>query len=589
MYNLTIDGIEVSVEPGATILDASKKAGVVIPTLCNMETHQPLGACRVCMVEVEGAKSLLAACAAPVVDGMKVKTTTRRVRTARTMVVDLLLSEHNGECGTCFRNGECELQSIAAGLGLDRDTITGPKLPSYTDNSTSAIVRYTGKCIKCRRCVRVCHGIQGVGALYPQGRGFGTTIGPAFGGDLSTVACVQCGQCAAVCPVGAIMESSHIDRVWDALDNPDLHVVVQTAPAIRAAIGECFGLPPGTRVTGKMVQALRRLGFDAVFDTNFTADLTIMEEGTELLQRLQQFLAEGKDVPLPLITSCSPGWINFAEQNFPQILPMISSCKSPQQMFGTLAKTYYASEKGIDPEKIYVVSIMPCTAKKYESERPEMRSSGYQDVDAVLTTRELAHMIQQAGISFTRLQDSRMDDPLGISSGAADIFGNSGGVMEAALRTVHELVTGEALPGPEGRLEFHPVRGLEGIKEARLKLGKVLPEWKFLEDAELSIAVASGLGNAAELLRRIESGEQTYHFVEIMCCPGGCIGGGGQPRPVSDELRLARIAGLYAEDAGRSFRSSHQNPAIQTLYRDFLGSPGSDMAHHLLHTHYHPQ
>lgn len=373
MYDITIDGIAARVRPGASILDAASQAGVVIPTLCNMETHRPLGACRVCLVEVEGARALQAACATPVFDGMQVRTTTRRVRTARTMVVDLLLSEHNGECGTCFRNGECELQTIAAGLGLDRDTIPGPKLPAHIDETTPAITRATGKCIKCRRCVRVCHGIQGVGALFPQGRGFATTIGPAFGADLAEVACVQCGQCVAVCPVGAIMETSHIDRVWDALDDPQLHVVVQTAPAIRAALGECFGLPAGTRVTGKMVRALRRLHFDAVFDTDFAADLTIMEEGTELLQRLTAVLRDGRDEPLPVITSCSPGWINFAEQYFPQLLPMVSSCKSPQQMFGALAKTYYAESRGIDPARVFVASVMPCTAKNTRPCAPRCR------------------------------------------------------------------------------------------------------------------------------------------------------------------------------------------------------------------------
>ncbi len=586
MCNVSIDGITVEMEAGSTILDASRKAGVYIPTLCDMETHSPLGACRVCLVEVEGAKSLMAACATPIRDGMHIRTTTRRVRTARTMVVDLLFSEHNGECGTCFRNGECELQNIAANLGLDRDTIPGPKLPFHVDNSTAALVRYTGKCIKCRRCVRVCHGIQGVGALFPQGRGFDTTIGPAFGRDLDTVACVQCGQCAAVCPVGAIMETSHIDRVWDALDDPDKHVVVQTAPAVRAALGECFGMPAGSRVTGKMVKALRRLNFDAVFDTNFTADLTIMEEGTEVLQRLTAAVKEGKKTPLPVITSCSPGWINFAEQFFPQLLPMISSCKSPQQMFGALAKTYYPQSKEIDPANVYVVSVMPCTAKKYEAERPEMRSSGYQDVDAVLTTRELAHMIQQAGIDFCRLEDDEMDAPLGISTGAADIFGNTGGVMEAALRTVHEIVTGKPLPVGADGLELTPVRGLEGIKEASLKITGTQQEWDFLEGVELSVAVAHGLSNAAELLQRIDSGQAQYHFVEIMCCPGGCIGGGGQPRPTTNAVREARIKALYDEDSSRELRKSHLNPAVQQLYQDYLGQPGGHKSHELLHTHY---
>ncbi len=382
------------------------------------------------------------------------------------------------------------------------------------------------------------------------------------------------------------METSHIDRVWDALDNPDLHVVVQTAPAIRAALGECFGMPPGSRVTGKMVQALRRLNFDAVFDTDFAADLTIMEEGTELLQRLKSALVDGQPPRLPLITSCSPGWINFAEQYFPQTLPLVSSCKSPQQMFGAVAKSYYAEQQQIPPESVYVVSVMPCTAKKHEAARPEMQSSGGPDVDAVLTTRELAHMINQGGITFTRLQDGVMDDPLGISTGAADIFGNTGGVMEAALRTVHEIVTGRPLPGPDGRLELNPVRGLEGIKEATLRVEGAADEWSFLEGQELSVAVAHGLSNAAELLKRIESGQAAYHFVEIMCCPGGCIGGGGQPRPTTNAIREARIRALYAEDEGKPLRGSHMNPAVQALYREFLQQPGSSKAHTLLHTHY---
>jgi iron-only hydrogenase group A len=382
------------------------------------------------------------------------------------------------------------------------------------------------------------------------------------------------------------METSHIDRVWDALDNPDLHVVVQTAPAIRAALGECFGMPPGTLVTGKMVQALRRLNFDAVFDTDFTADLTIMEEGTELLLRLKAALVDGKTPQLPLITSCSPGWINFAEQYFPQTIPLVSSCKSPQQMFGAVAKSYYAEQKHIDPKSIYVVSVMPCTAKKYEAARPEMQSSGGPDVDAVLTTRELAHMINQGGITFTQLQDGVMDEPLGISTGAADIFGNTGGVMEAALRTVHEIVTGKPLPGPQGRLELQPVRGLEGIKEASLRVEGAVADWSFLEGQTLSVAVAHGLGNAAELLKRIDSGEAAYHFVEIMCCPGGCIGGGGQPRPTTDAIREARMQALYAEDEGKTLRGSHLNPAVQALYREFLQAPASKRAHELLHTHY---
>ena len=584
MIKLTINKISVEVPEGTTILNAARQAGIRIPTLCYVEGLQAIGACRVCIVEIEGVYALAASCSMPVSEGMKVLTNSRRVREARRMVVELLLSEHNGECQTCDRREDCELQSLAAELGIRSISFQGEKTRAGIDMSTPALMRDHGKCIKCRRCVSVCNETQHVGALWPQSRGFETAIGPAFNRDLNTVACVQCGQCAAVCPVGAITERDQIDEVWAALDDPDKHVVVQTAPAIRAALGECFGYPAGTLVTGKMTAALRRLGFDAVFDTNFAADLTIMEEGTELLTRLKGALVDGKEVALPLMTSCSPGWIKFAEHFFPNMLPNLSTCKSPQQMFGAVAKTYYAEKLNLRPEQIFVVSIMPCTAKKYECGRPEMNDSGTRDVDVVLTTRELGKMIRGAGLDFQGLPDEEMDAPLGLSTGAADIFANTGGVMEAALRTAYEIVTGRELP--MDNLHVKPIAGLEGLKEASVAVENVLPDWSFLEGATLNVAVAHGLGNAEKLLKMIESGEKSYHFVEVMTCPGGCIGGGGQPRFTTNDVREARIAAIYREDEGKELRKSHDNPDIAKLYEEFLGKPLGEKSHKLLHTKY---
>ncbi len=584
MIELTVNNIPVEVPEGTTILSAARKAGIRIPTLCYVEGLQAIGACRVCIVEIVGVHALAASCSMPVSEGMQVLTNSRRVREARRMVVELLLSEHNGECQTCDRREDCELQSLAAELGIRTVSFQGEKTRAGIDVSTPAIMRDHGKCIKCRRCVSVCNEIQHVGALWPQSRGFETSIGPAFNRDLNTVACVQCGQCAAVCPVGAITERDQIDEVWAALDDPDKHVVVQTAPAIRAALGECFGYPPGTLVTGKMTAALRRLGFNAVFDTNFAADLTIMEEGTELLTRLKSALVDGEEVALPMMTSCSPGWIKFAEHFHPSMLPNLSTCKSPQQMFGAVAKTYYAEKLNLRPEQIVVVSIMPCTAKKYECGRPEMNDSGTRDVDIVLTTRELGKMIRGAGLDFQSLPDEEMDAPLGLSTGAADIFANTGGVMEAALRTAYEIVTGRELPMEN--LHVEPVAGLEGLKEASVTVQEALPDWAFLEGATLNVAVAHGLGNADRLLKMIASGEKSYHFVEVMTCPGGCIGGGGQPRFTTNDIREARIAAIYQEDEGKSLRKSHENPDIATLYEEFLGKPLGERSHKLLHTKY---
>jgi iron-only hydrogenase group A len=583
MTTVYINKQAIEIKEGSTIFDAAAKAGIRIPTLCHVENQFPKGACRVCMVDVEGARNMVASCTTPVYEGMKITTNSRNVREARKFVVELLISEHCGECKTCVRNEDCELQQLATEMGIMEIAFPGETLKTFIDDSTAALVRDSGKCIKCRRCMTVCNEIQGVGSLFAQGRGFESKIGPAFDQHLDGVTCVQCGQCAAICPVGAITEKEHIDFVWEAIENPNKFVVVQTAPAIRAALGECFGYEPGTRVTGKMVSALRLLGFDRVFDTNFTADLTIMEEGTELLTRLKKALVDKQQVALPQFTSCSPGWIKYAEYFYPEILDNISTCKSPQQMFGAVAKTYYAKKAGVDPKDIIVVSVMPCTAKKFESQRPEMNDSGFQDVDYVLTTRELARMIKQSGIEFRALEDGVMDSPMGSGSGAADIFANTGGVMEAAVRTAYEIVTGRELPVEN--LHLQPVVGLDGVKKASLKIEGCLPAWSFLEGVELKVGVAHGLGNAKKIIEAMRAGEE-FHFIEVMTCPGGCIGGGGQPRFTTNEIRRKRIGAIYAEDEGKQLRKSHLNPEVIQIYQEFLKQPLSHLSHELLHTKY---
>jgi iron-only hydrogenase group A len=567
MINLTIDGQEVQVPAGTTVLQAALKANIHIPTLCYLPEVQAIGACRVCLVEVEGNRNLQAACVFPVVPGLVVLTNTERVRKARKFSVEMLMSNHPTDCLACSRNLKCELQDIAQELGVREVRFTGEQSGGRIDESSPSIRRNQSKCILCRRCVTVCQDVQGVSALFTQGRGFDTTVEPAFRADLGDVACVNCGQCSLVCPVGAITENEDIEDVWDALSDPSKFVIIQDAPAVRAALGEEFGYPPGTLVTGKMLAAARKLGFDRIFDTNFAADLTIIEEGNELLKRVK----EGGT--LPLITSCSPGWIKFIEHFYPELLPHLSTCKSPHQMLGALAKTYYAEKAGIDPKDMVVVSVMPCTAKKFECDRPEMRSSGYKDVDFVLTTRELAKMIKQAGIDFRNLDAGVYDSPLAEYSGAATIFGATGGVMEAALRTVYELVTGKTLEN----LEFSAVRGLEGVKEAAIPIEGL---------GDVRVAVSHGLGNARKLLERIKDGSANYHFIEIMACPGGCVGGGGQPIPVNYEIRKLRAEALYGEDRALKLRKSHENPSIKRIYEEFLGEPLGKKSHHLLHTKY---
>lgn len=570
MITLTIDNHEVKVPDQTTILEAAKKLGIRIPTLCALpEIHHTPGACRVCLVEVERSRTLVASCVYPVANGMKVKTNTERVRKARRTMMELLLSDHPQECTTCQKENDCELMSVAHMVGVTDIRVPRTEFSMWHKDDTSpALVRDSSKCINCLRCVTVCAQVQGVNLLTPEGRGISSKIVPAFGKNLDESACVYCGQCAVVCPTGAIVEHDDVDRVWAALEDPTKHVLVQEAPAIRAALGEEFGMPPGSLVTGKMIAALRRLGFDKVFDTNFTADLTILEEGNELLDRIKN------NKPMPMITSCSPGWIKFIEHFYPDFLPNVSTCKSPQQMFGALAKTYYAQFAGIDPKDIYSVSIMPCTAKKFEAVRPEMNSSGYRDVDAVLTTRELGRMIKQAGIDFTSLPDEPFDAPMGQYTGAATIFGATGGVMEAALRTVYTVLAGKSLPD----LDITPVRGLEGVKEAAVEIPLF---------GQVRVAVAHGLANARKIMDLVASGEAEYHFIEIMACPGGCVGGGGQPLPASNEKRSLRAGALYSDDHDvQRLRQSHNNPAVQALYENFLIEPLGKMSHKLLHTHY---
>ena len=570
MVNLKINGQPVSAPKGSTILEAARLAGIDIPTLCYLKDASETGSCRMCVVEIVGARALQAACVYPVAEGIEVLTHSPAVKKARKNTLELILSNHDRKCLTCVRNQNCELQTLSEELGVTDIAYLGERNEYDVDDSSVSFVRDNNKCVLCRRCVSVCKNIQTVGAIDATERGFKTKIACAFEQDLADSYCVNCGQCITACPVGALKEKDYVSQVFDEIYNEDKVVIVQTAPAVRAALGEEFGLPIGTAVTGKMAAALRRIGFDKVFDTDTGADLTIMEEGTELLNRIKN---GGK---LPLITSCSPGWIKFCEHNFPEFLDNLSSCKSPHQMFGAVLKSYYAEKNGIDPAKIVVVSIMPCVAKKFEAARPEMGSE-FRDVDYVLSTRELAKMIKQAGIKFNELPDEKFDAPFEEASGAGVIFGATGGVMEAALRTVYEILENKSLD----KVEFDAVRGTEGIKEAAVTMG----------GKEVKVAIAHGLGNARKLLDSIKSGEKDYDFIEIMACPGGCVTGGGQPicsakTQMGIDLKAERAKALYSEDEKSAIRKSHENPDVQLLYKEFFGEPGSHKAHDLLHTHY---
>ncbi len=587
MINLKINDQHVNVPEGTTVLNAAKELGINIPTLCNHKDLCVAGNCRVCVVEQKGARTLIAACAMPASEGMEIYTNSLKVRNARKHIVELLLSEHKSDCTKCYKNQKCELQRLANEYSFGEEVFLDltEEVKYKIDRSSPSFIKDDSKCIRCQRCVRTCSQLQQVSAIAVANKGSHQKISSFHDRPMSHVVCTNCGQCVNRCPTGALVEKTYIDLVWDAIYDSDKHVVVQTAPAVRVALGEDLGYDPGERVTGKMVTALKQLGFDSVLDTDFTADLTIMEEGTELLTRLKKALVDGdKEISLPMFTSCSPGWIKFIEHKYPKLLNNLSTCKSPQQMFGALSKTYFAQKRNIDPSKIVSVSIMPCTAKKYEADRPEMRSSGYKDVDYVLTTRELAVMVKQAGIDFRNLEETKYDSVMGDSTGAAVIFGATGGVMEAALRTAYEIVTGREVPFKN--LNIAPVRGMDGVKEATVKIEGTTEDWNFLEGAELKVAIAHGLVNANKIARAVAEGKASYHFIEIMACPGGCIGGGGQPIPTNMEIRQKRMEAIYSEDENLPLRKSHENPEVIAIYNDFLTKPNSHKSHELLHTHY---
>ena len=574
MVNTKINRMPLSVPSGSTVLEAARMAGIDIPTLCYLKGINEIGACRMCVVEVKGARSLVASCVYPVNEGMEVQTNTPKIQKSRKMTLEMLLSVHNKDCLACKRSGNCEFQTLCNEMGIeDSNRFEGAMPDASTDESTLHLVRDNSKCILCRRCVAACEA-QHVAVIGPNNRGFDTHIASPFERSLNEVPCVSCGQCIVVCPTGALTERDQCDEVMAAINDPEKFVVVQTAPAIRATLGECFGMPVGSNVKGKMVAALRRLGFDKVFDTDLGADLTIVEEANELLERVKN------GGPLPLITSCSPGWIKFCEYYYPELLPNVSSCKSPQQMTGAVIKTWYAQQNHIDPKNIVVVSIMPCTAKKFEVKRDDEEAAGVPDVDIALTTRELARLINMAHINFARLPDEEFDPALGISTGAAAIFGATGGVMEAALRTAAEKLEGRSLDS----VDYKEVRGTQSLKEAVYHVGGM----------DIKVAAVSGLNNADELLKKVKNGEGGYHFIEIMCCPGGCVNGGGQPiQPASvrsfTDLIGDRSKALYEEDKNLPLRKSHENPIIKMLYKEYFETPGSHKAHEVLHTSYTPR
>lgn len=571
MVNIKINGMPLSVPNGISILEAARYAGIEIPTLCYLKDINEIGACRICMVEVKGARSLVTACVYPVNEGMEVFTNTEKVRSSRKITLELILSTHDRKCLSCVRSGNCELQQLCKEFGVDNETRYEGANPHYEfDDSAAHMIRDNNKCILCRRCVAACD-MQKISVIGANARGFDTHISSAFDKDLADVSCISCGQCIVNCPTGALVEKDDTDKALAAINDPEKYVIVQTAPSIRATLGECFGMSIGTNVQGKMVAALRRLGFDKVFDTDFAADLTIMEEAHEFIERVQN------GGVLPMITSCSPGWVKYCEHYYPDQIPHLSTCKSPQQMFGATIKTWYAKKMGLDPEKIVVVGIMPCTAKKFETKRDDQAASGYPDVDIALTTRELARMIESAGIYFKHLPDEEFDHPLGEGTGAAVIFGTTGGVMEAALRTAVETLTGK----PLDNVDFTDVRGMDGVKEAEYEVAGI----------KLKVAVASGTANAHTLMEQVKDGTSPYHFIEIMGCPGGCINGGGQPiqhavvRNFVD-LKNRRAAALYDADRKLPVRKSHESDAIKTVYTEFFGEPGSHLAHEVLHTSY---
>lgn len=572
MVNITINNVNISVPKEYTILEAAETLNIKIPTLCHLDLHNikfvnKVASCRACVVEVEGRRNLAPSCSTPVYEGMVVHTSTLRAVRARRTMVELLVSDHPKDCLVCLKNQECELQTLSHDLGVKQIRYEGEMSLFPIDNSSKAIYRDTSKCVLCRRCETMCNDVQTVYALSGLDRGFKTAVGPAFHQPMVDSTCTFCGQCVAVCPTGALTEVDNVPKVWRALGDKKKTVVVQVAPAVRVAIGELFGFEPGTVVTGKMVSALKSLGFDYVFDTNFAADLTIMEEAHEMINRI----TENKN--LPILTSCCPAWVKFFEHQFPDLLNIPSTCKSPHEMFGVVAKHYFAKKINVKPEDMTVISIMPCIAKKYEAGRPELATEGVRDVDVVITTRELGRMIKEAGINFALLPDEDYDNPLGESTGAGTIFGATGGVIEAALRTASEQLAGKALE----KVDFHEVRGMEGLREASVVVGNLT----------LNIAIANGLGNARELLENIRQGKANYHAIEIMACPGGCIGGGGQPYHHGDlEILKKRAAGIYSIDERKVSRKSHENEAIQTLYKEFLGEPGGELAHKYLHTTY---